>query len=66
MHINPMPQGPAFPNRLHARFGIDKGAIHVEKYCFATEANQKKFSIKDVHHQIEKSSIRMAKKNDGL
>src|ERR1700685_1647208 len=41
VQVDSMFSGPAFPDGLHARCGIDKSAIHVEEDCFAAEANQK-------------------------
>ena len=41
VQVDSMFSGPAFPDGLYARCGIDKGAIHVEEDCFAAEANQK-------------------------
>jgi hypothetical protein len=41
VQVDSMFSGPAFPDGLHARCGIDKGAIHVEEDCFAAEVNQK-------------------------
>ena len=41
VQVDAMFSGPGFPDGLHARCGIDKGAIHVEEDCFAAQVNQK-------------------------